>query len=127
MITAFNEPWYKVIWNLFPAWALIVMIAYVIYGVFRTWYIFRETMSEGFFRGLFDVYLGDAKAIYETDPQTFARKIVGYEPKYLRLYHIIWMVIDIPCIVVGSCLPFIRRVFTFKIAPLKRPAKEEIE
>lgn len=114
------------LWNLFPAWMLIAIVAYVIYGVFRTWYIFKETMDDGFFRGLYDVYLGEGKAIYKTDPSNFNnRKIVGYEPKYLRLYHIVWMLIDIPCIALGSCLPFIRRVFTFKIAPIKRPEKEE--
>lgn len=108
----------------FAWWIIGIVITYTLYFVFRTWYIFRSTMEDGFFRGLFDVYLGEPKPVYDFDEKGRSY-IKGYEPKYLRLYHIVWMVIDLPCIIVGSCLPFIRRVFTFRIAAIQRPSREE--
>lgn len=107
----------------------LAIVAYFFYAIFyRIWQVYSETMEHGFFRGLYLLYIGQGKPIYETeilDNGQIRNKTIGYEPKYLRLYHLLWILIDLPCIMIGGCLPFLRRVFAFKLVKVSLPAPDK--
>jgi hypothetical protein len=62
--------------------------------------IYRETSEEGLVKGSRNIFLGE-------------------NPQYLRLYHILRMIADIPPLVLGIFFPLIRWIFTLKLYKFK--------
>lgn len=87
-------------WNL-PWWADILIFAYAIYFIVRSVMIYVATKDNGIPKGYKLIFL-------------------GRNPEYLRLYHVLRMIIDIPPLTVGIFFPFIRFVFTLKLVKLKK-------
>jgi hypothetical protein len=83
-----------------PWWAQILWVVYTIYFVCRVWTIGFNAIDNGVFKGFKKTFIGYSDALY--------------------LGHIVWIIIDIPPIIVGSLLPFIRDVLTLKVHKFKR-------
>lgn len=126
--------WYQYPFLALPTFVNVILslaiVAYFIYALtYRIWRVYSETMDEGFFRGLYMLYIGLGEPIYETKlvGDRMENRIVGRKPKYLRLYHLLWMLIDLPCIAIGGCLPFLRKMFNIKLFKVHLPTPEESE
>lgn len=48
---------------------------------------------------------------------------VGYGAKSIKLYHILWAIIDIPAIILGTIFPVLKAVFSIPVIPLKQDKK----
>ncbi|MEK5036265.1 hypothetical protein MKY96_32970 [Paenibacillus sp. FSL R7-0302] len=89
-----------------PWWVMTLWGAYTIYFICRAWYIWQQTTDDGLKEGYKYVFL-------------------GHKPKYLRLHHILRMIIDIPPALLGLLFPLIRAIFRMKIYEFKQPEKVE--
>jgi hypothetical protein len=69
-----------------------LLIIYAIYTLVRAFWIFNS--------GLRDAMIGSSKDI--------------------KLYHILWGIIDIPAIFLGTLFPVFKKVFSIPVIPLKR-------
>jgi hypothetical protein len=74
-------------------WQVGLLVVYIIYSCFRGWHFFAEGFKEAAF---------------------------GYKAKEVKLYHIIWMVVDIPSIIIGRIFPFIKAILSIKVCNLKQ-------
>ncbi|PEF30312.1 hypothetical protein CON39_11610 [Bacillus thuringiensis] len=48
---------------------------------------------------------------------------IGYGAKSVKLYHILWMILDIPAIALGTLFPLLKRMFSIPVIPLKSDKK----
>lgn len=85
-----------------PWWMEILVFAYAIYFIVRSIMIYKETSDEGIVKGYKNIFL-------------------GRNPEYLRLYHVLRMIIDIPPLALGIFFPLLRFIFTLKIVRLRAP------
>jgi hypothetical protein len=49
----------------------------------------------------------------------FRSAMIGSD-KDIKLYHILWAVIDIPAIVLGTLFPVFKKIFNIPVFPLKK-------
>jgi hypothetical protein len=73
-------------------WQMALLIIYTLYTLIRAFWIFNS--------GLREATIGGSKDI--------------------QLYHILWMLIDIPAIVLGTLFPLFKLVFSIPVIPLKK-------
>lgn len=73
-------------------WQTALVVIYALYTLGRAIWIFNS--------GLKEAVLGTSKDI--------------------KLYHILWSVIDIPAIILGTLFPLIKKIFSIPVIPLKR-------
>jgi hypothetical protein len=94
-----NFNWLWIAFTDLTWWQMVLWAIYVIYFVVRSWQVWDETTSNGIIKGYRSVYFG------------YKREI--------RIYHLIRMILDIPCLVVGLFFPLLRKIFAFKIYTFK--------
>lgn len=73
-------------------WQVGLLAIYTLYTLIRAFWIFGE--------GLRSATIGNSKDI--------------------KLYHILWMIVDIPAIILGSIFPVFKKVFSIPVIPLKK-------
>jgi hypothetical protein len=73
-------------------WEIALLGIYSLYTLIRAFWIFNS--------GLREAMIGDNKDI--------------------KLYHILWGIIDIPAIFLGTLFPFFKKVFSIPVIPLKK-------
>lgn len=81
--------------NLFTSlswWQVSLLVAYTLYTLVRAFWIFGS--------GLREATIGSSKDI--------------------KLYHILWAIIDIPAIILGTLFPLFKKLFGIPVIPLKK-------
>lgn len=73
-------------------WQMGLLAIYTLYTLIRAFWIFNS--------GFREATIGDSKDI--------------------QLYHILWMLIDIPAIVLGTLFPLFKLIFAIPVIPLKK-------
>jgi hypothetical protein len=73
-------------------WQLALLGVYSLYTLIRAFWIFGS--------GLREATIGSSKDI--------------------QLYHILWMIIDIPAIILGTLFPLFKKLFSIPVIPLKK-------
>lgn len=81
-------------------WQMILWVAYTIYFLVRSHTIWEATTDDGITKGYKEVFIG--------------------RDKYLRLHHIVRMLLDIPPMSVGLFFPVIKKFFRYAYTSLKR-------
>jgi hypothetical protein len=59
--------------------------------------------------------------IYENG--SYKSVLLGYNANSIKLYHIIWFLIDIPAAILGLFFPIIKAVFSLDVIPLRQKKK----
>jgi hypothetical protein len=77
-------------------WQYALLAIYTLYTLFRAFYIF-------------DMGLKDA--------------IIGHGQNEVKLYHLLWSIVDIPAIVLGKLFPLIKFLFSVPILRINREKK----
>jgi hypothetical protein len=49
--------------------------------------------------------------------------LLGYGAEDIKLYHILWGIIDIPAMILGSLFPVLKFFFNIPVFPLKKRGK----
>lgn len=91
------------LWNKFIAltgWQMVLWVVYLIYFVARTYAYWEAASDKGVWKGYRYVLIG--------------------KDTHLRLFHIIWGIIDVPMAAIGLFLPIITHTLTFKIYQFKK-------
>lgn len=77
-------------------WQLSLVSIFTIYTLLRAWHI------------------------YEVG---YKYSLLGYGAKSVKLYHIIWFIVDIPAVILGQFFPLIKFLFSVDVFPLKQDKK----
>ena len=93
-------------WALLKTWQVFLLAIYIIYTAVKAffyWSDFRDSRSSKEKFGLIKAY---------------KRAIFGHSD-YIKFYHIIKIVIDIPAVCLGYFFPVIKKIFSFKLYKFK--------
>ncbi|MEH7782718.1 hypothetical protein CN526_26975 [Bacillus wiedmannii] len=77
-------------------WQMSLLGIYTLYTLIRSFWIFNSGLKEA---------------------------TIGYGAKSIKLYHILWAVIDIPAILLGTLFPLLKLLFSIPVIPLKQDKK----
>lgn len=98
--------WLVSAWVLLSTWQIFLVGVYLIYSVVKAyfyWSDFKDSRDRKEKFGLFKVY----------------KKAIFGHSEYIKFYHIIKIVVDIPAVCIGYFFPIIKRIFSFKLYKFK--------
>jgi hypothetical protein len=81
-------------------WQMTLWVLYTIYFLFRSFHIWDAVSDYGIRKGYKQVFIGCSR--------------------YLRLYHVLRMIFDIPPMIVGLTFPVFKKIFSLKLYEFKQ-------
>lgn len=60
------------------------------------------------------------RAFFIYEHGSYKHTLLGYGAKSIKLYHIIWFLVDIPAAILGLFFPLIKTIFSLDVIPLSQ-------